>query len=599
MRNAKQKKKAAAKPKAKRPVARKPAAAKPKTARASASAGSLETLIATWPGPAALVAADGGVRQSNDAARPLLAELALRAGSGGLARLVTALQSDRVARTDTIVVAAKPSPLSFDVCLTPLADKAGVLVLARDTSLAANLRQALADSRSRFKDLVEISSDFAWETDISGAFTFVSPQGALGWSANDLLGREAVSFMADAGTSTPFVTRSPVNQAEVWLKRPDGDLACVAVSALPLSAPDGSWRGARGVWHDMTEMHANAAALADAQTREQLVGYITRTIRDEVEPDAMLRAASSGAARALGAAACRIWDVSRDATLSPAADFGAPTVERIDAPVAAHIRRLQAGSDAPVPDRDDQLEIAGPRGRFLGAVTRFHRQINGVIGLWRHSDDPDWTESDRLVLAKIADQIGIAQEQIANHEALAKQARTDALTGLLNRRGFSRQLDRQAAEAARTGVPGSLVYVDLDNFKAVNDLLGHPAGDAALKALADALRGEVRAGDLVARLGGDEFAMWLSGADHDVAVARAQDILALKESLLPYSASKEKPLGLSVGVAVYMPGDNETTAELLARADQAMYEVKRRGKGTYSVAPDVATFRANAAAVGA
>ncbi len=597
MRNAKQKKKAPAKPKAKRPAARKPVAAKPKAAHAPASAGSFETLIATWPGPAALVAPDGGVRQSNDAARPLLGELALRAGSGGLARLVTALQSDRVARTDTIVVAAKPSPLSFDVCLTPLAGKAGVLVLARDTSLAANLRQALADSRSRFKDLVEISSDFAWETDLSGAFTFVSPQGALGWSANDLLGRDAASFMAEeaSGSSTPFMTRSLVNQAELWLKRPNGDLACVAVSAVPLSSPDGSWRGARGVWHDMTETHENAAALADAQNRDRLVGYITRTIRDEVEPDAMLRAASSGAARALGAVSCRIWDVAGDAVLSPAADFGTPTVERIDAPMTAHVRRLQTGADALVPDRDDQLEVGGPHGRFLGAVTRFHRQINGAIGLWRHGDDPDWTESDRIVLAKIADQIGIAQEQIANHEALAKQARTDALTGLLNRRGFSRQLERQSAECMRTGIPGALVYVDLDNFKAVNDLLGHPAGDAALKALADALRREVRAGDLVARLGGDEFAMWMSGTDRDAAVNRARDILALKQSLEPYSASKEKPLGLSVGVAVHMPGESETTGELLARADKAMYEVKKRGKGTYSVAPDIATFRAAAA----
>ena len=177
-------------------------------------------------------------------------------------------------------------------------------------------------------------------------------------------------------------------------------------------------------------------------------------------------------------------------------------------------------------------------------------------------------------------------------KALARQARTDALTGLLNRRGFSKRLDRQIAACAASGRPGTLVYVDLDNFKAVNDRLGHPAGDAALKGLAAALRGAVRSGDLVARLGGDEFAMWLNDTDQPAAVERARQILALAAEIAPYSAGPDKPLGLSVGVAVHLPGHSENTAELLERADQAMYVVKKHGKGSYSVAPEVEAFRA-------
>ena len=555
----------------------------------------LDTLVASWPGPAARLAGDGRIVAANESAGALLDELRKRAGEGDFAAIVAAAVADGQPRTDTIVVPAEPTPVTLDFSLLAVPD-GDVLLLGRDVSLATNLRQALTDSRQRFKDLVEISSDFAWETDADGTFTFVSPRGALGWKATDLIGRPAASLIDDTipsdGEATPFATRRPLDQVELWLRRADGTPACVAISAVPLRG-DGAG-GARGVWRDVTEAHAREAALAEAENRERLVGYITRTIRDEVEPEAMLSAAASATARGLGALGCRIWDRDAEGNLAAAADFGgrAPEALNIDRAMSAHVRRLADGADAPGHDRDDQIEITTESGRFLGAVTRFRRQINGAIGLWRDSEGGTWSESDRAVIAKLADQIGIAQEQIANHEALARQARTDALTGLLNRRGFSKRLDRQIAACAASGKAGTLVYVDLDNFKAVNDRLGHPAGDAALKGLATALRGAVRSGDLVARLGGDEFAMWLVDTDHPAAVERAKQILALTAEIAPYSAGPDKPLGLSVGVAVHVPGVNEDTAELLERADQAMYAVKHSGKGSYSVAPDVEAFRA-------
>jgi diguanylate cyclase (GGDEF)-like protein/PAS domain S-box-containing protein len=558
----------------------------------------IDRLVSSWPGPAARIAGDGRIVAANESAGALLDELRARAGVGGFATMVAAAIADGQPRTDTIVVPSEPTPVTLDFALVALPD-GDVVLLGRDVSLSTNLRQALTDSRQRFKDLVEISSDFAWETDASGSFTFVSPRGALGWKATDLIGRPAASLIDDTipldGDASPFTTRRPLDRVELWLRRADGTPACVAISAVPLRGGDAAGNGARGVWRDVTEIHAREAALAEAENRERLVGYITRTIRDEVEPEAMLSAAASATARGLGAGGCRIWDTDSEGSLSAAADFGAraPEALSIDRHMSAHVRRLASGTDAPRPDRDDQIEITTEGGRFLGAVTRFRRQINGAIGLWRESDAADWSESDRAVIAKLADQIGIAQEQIANHEALARQARTDALTGLLNRRGFAKRLDRQIVACAATGKAGTLVYVDLDNFKAVNDRLGHPAGDAALKGLATALRGAVRSGDLVARLGGDEFALWLVDTDHPAAVERAKQILALTSEIASYSAGPDKPLGLSVGVAVHLPGHDENTGELLERADQAMYAVKHRGKGSYSVAPDVEAFRAS------
>jgi PAS domain-containing protein len=107
--------------------------------------------------------------------------------TGNLAAVAADILHGGSARLDTVVVPGSAAPVTLDVGLVPAGDS--VLILARDVSLAANMRNALADSRRRYKDIVEVSSDFAWETDASGNFAFVSPQGALGWRADDLLGR--------------------------------------------------------------------------------------------------------------------------------------------------------------------------------------------------------------------------------------------------------------------------------------------------------------------------------------------------------------------------------------------------------------------------
>jgi diguanylate cyclase (GGDEF)-like protein len=217
--------------------------------------------------------------------------------------------------------------------------------------------------------------------------------------------------------------------------------------------------------------------------------------------------------------------------------------------------------------------------------TAFRHKVNGLVALFRAADGEPWSEGERAVLAEVAAQLGIAHAQLDVLEALDRQASTDALTGLLNRRRFVSELGARLAGCRRTGQPGSLVYVDLDNFKAVNDILGHQAGDTALKAVARTLRKATRANDLVARLGGDEFALWLDATDTDGAVAKAKHILDLRADLLPVSASPEKPLGFSVGVAVHTPDRPESVDELLVRGDESMYEVKRRGKGNYALAP--------------
>jgi diguanylate cyclase (GGDEF)-like protein len=149
---------------------------------------------------------------------------------------------------------------------------------------------------------------------------------------------------------------------------------------------------------------------------------------------------------------------------------------------------------------------------------------------------------------------------------LHRAAGTDPLTGLANRRAWQVAADRGLAYALRSDEPFTVVLIDLDAFKAVNDQYGHGAGDALLQALAAAWNAQLRMSDLLGRYGGDEFVLSLPGTD----AARTTDLLARLRAA--------HPAAWSAGTATARPGD--TLAELLVRADADLYREKRRKRGT-------------------
>lgn len=160
-----------------------------------------------------------------------------------------------------------------------------------------------------------------------------------------------------------------------------------------------------------------------------------------------------------------------------------------------------------------------------------------------------------------------------NTARMAHLAQHDALTGLHNRNAFFERFEQSLALARRNGKQMGLLFIDLDNFKAINDVLGHDSGDIILAALAGKLRSCVRATDTVCRYGGDEFVVLLSEIaqpDHAVAVAdKIREAAAAPMQL----AGHEVALQLSIGVSVY-PDNGETAEELLRKADRAMYRIK-------------------------
>ena len=542
----------------------------PGPAPARGEASPLVSLVESWPGPAACIARDGSVLCANGPASSLTATLIAAAGT------VRGVASGRV--LEPLTIAGARGTETYELTAVPVAE--GVLVTGRDISLTANMRVALADLRRRYKDLVEISSDFAWETDRSGAFVFVSPRGALGFAAEQLVGRDASFILIDdeAGgeeAASPFAARRRIELRQVWVRSADGTSRCVAVSAVPLFDADGAYCGARGLCRDVTEAMERDTALAEARNRERLAAYLTRTIRDEVQPEAMLSAAAGAIARALAASGSAIWRIDGNAPPVCAAEFGERPPSQVEPASLIEQLRRTAGQRGDAP-----LEV----GQAIVLAGSYRQKMNGVAIIWRDDDKTGWSEFDRAVAADFAGQLGIALAQLEQHEILARLARNDAMTGLLNRRTFNEMLDLRLAQARRAGRSGALLFVDLDNFKLVNDRFGHQRGDEALKCVAGRLRQDSRVGDLVARLGGDEFALWLEDVDEPGAVTKARALLAFNAELGPFSGDAARPLGLSIGIAVYQMATAETGEELTLRADAAMYRVKHGTKNGFGVA---------------
>jgi diguanylate cyclase (GGDEF)-like protein/PAS domain S-box-containing protein len=175
-------------------------------------------------------------------------------------------------------------------------------------------------------------------------------------------------------------------------------------------------------------------------------------------------------------------------------------------------------------------------------------------------------------------------EQRATQDRLEHAARHDPLTGLLNREGFDRAVAMVPAVATPAdGTTGSIIMIDLDRFKPINDTAGHAAGDAMLQAVARVLASQVRSSDLVARIGGDEFAVLLPGCDARHAEAVAEKIRSAVAALALTWSGRTLTVGASLGVAERHP-NHANAADWCAAADAACYESKRSGRNSVRVA---------------
>lgn len=213
-------------------------------------------------------------------------------------------------------------------------------------------------------------------------------------------------------------------------------------------------------------------------------------------------------------------------------------------------------------------------GETLGVLHLQPKETPGPqTEVWEHR-----AENDAKLASLLAEQIGLALGNLKLRETLRNQSVRDALTGLFNRRYLEESLERETSRAIRDQSSIAILMFDIDHFKDFNDLYGHLAGDAVLRALGNFLTKNTRGQDIVCRYGGEEFALVLGGATLEGALRRAQELReSIKHLEVESSGHLLRAITVSIGVGVF-PDHGSTVAEILRSADQALYRAKREGR---------------------
>ena len=325
---------------------------------------------------------------------------------------------------------------------------------------------------------------------------------------------------------------------------------------------------------DRTEDHAREAEFIRDKKHKKIRAYIFSSIWNELDPQQRLRNVAKTMVEVLDINGCSIYRETNKGQELVAAECDSEEEKKALIP---KIPTMCHGAK-PAKMNIGSLEV-------LSIATQYDQLTNGCIGIWKSSECGGWGHDQRALFSEIASQVGIANEHLIKYERIIALSRTDSMTGLLNRRAFlTEELPRRVARLKRSGEPATLFYIDIDNFKLVNDTFGHRAGDNVIMSLRDMLLDLSRPGDVSARIGGDEFALWLDGVGSDVAGVRAEELIKRSAFMKNMSGTADKLVGLSVGIATFLPDSNENLEDLIVRADTAMYVIKRKGKGGFQIA---------------
>jgi diguanylate cyclase (GGDEF)-like protein len=224
------------------------------------------------------------------------------------------------------------------------------------------------------------------------------------------------------------------------------------------------------------------------------------------------------------------------------------------------------------------------KGSIIGMPLIVEERVVGVMNLMRNHKGK-FTQSQIQLLTLLADQTAIAIHNAHLHQVLNWQARSDAVTQLPNRRALDERLDEAIHHSNFSGRPFSVVMMDLDGFKTINDTFGHDVGDDVLRQIANSLKASLRSTDFLARYGGDEMTLILTNTNLSQAGEVTQKILnRLKNFHIHLPNGQTTRLGISGGIALY-PKHAKTAPALLRAADEALYRAKKNARGTFVAAP--------------
>ena len=317
--------------------------------------------------------------------------------------------------------------------------------------------------------------------------------------------------------------------------------------------------------------------------RELALNRIATAIRNTQDLNTLLRTAANEVGRALNARCCAVQVEGELVGNTKTESFIRSDAEENKDELARDIElskvNLRAIPKPWVIDGDGALDNGGVAQASVPLL--YEGSYVGLL-LVQSNASRLWDDNELVLLQTVADQLSVAVNQAHLIAQLQVQALSDGLTGCYNRRAFEMQLERDLHLATRMRQPLSLIMLDADSFKRINDQAGHDTGDCALRIMADNLRTELRAVDSAARFGGDEFAVILPQADIEGALIVAE---RLRKKIAETKIPGYGFMTASFGIATF-PVHASSRDTLVITADRALYESKAGGRNRVSLPPD-------------
>jgi diguanylate cyclase (GGDEF)-like protein/PAS domain S-box-containing protein len=417
----------------------------------------------------------------------------------------------------------------------------------------------------------------------------------FGWRELEVLGRSPLEILSAESAQRTIQARDAVlrqgRYAGAWrLRRRDGEHFDGHIHTVLVRDDDGTTTGMVTVCQDLSERLRLIGQLERRAAQQAAVAALGERALEAEQPAALIDLAVEAVRDTLQvqlAALFELTDDGRSLLLRAGAGFPDGLVGAATVPAGwgdgqegfTLIRREPVIVDnARTERRFEQSRLVAREDALSGVTVVVHSRGGPFAVLAAYSASTGaFTPDDVTFLQAVANVLGAALDRFAGDEEIRRRGLHDPLTELPNRTLIMDRLNQAVQRADRAAGQVALAFLDLDDFKLVNDGLGHRAGDQVLRQVADRLRGAVRPGDTVGRFGGDEFVVLCEDvADEAMALAIAQ---RLSEALrAPFPAGGDEHLvGASIGIALLDP-DEEPDA-LLRDADAAMYRAKERGRG--------------------